>query len=303
MASADKREGDVNRFGGAWTTSKLEVLGKYLHAYTTALKHQPFKLWYIDAFAGTGSRQHSRSADNDDVSDPLFPSEAEQVEAETLLDGSARIALKTSPPFDRFVFIEKNESRCAELESLRLNSGIAPDRIEVYKGDANEALSNIHEAAWVDKRAVMFLDPYGTQVEWRTIQAVAATHAIDLWILFPLMGVSRMLTNSGEIHEAWQRRLTKLFGTDAWYQEFYRQKTARTLFEEAEVSVEKAPAEAIGRYFNDRLREEFPGVVREPGVLRNSRNHPLFLLCFAASNKRGAPLALKIAQDLLKDLR
>lgn len=42
------------QFGGAWTEEKLGILERYLDAYTTALKSTPFKLVYIDAFAGTG---------------------------------------------------------------------------------------------------------------------------------------------------------------------------------------------------------------------------------------------------------
>ena len=41
-------------FGGEWTKTKLDIIEKYLNAYTTALKDKPFKLMYIDAFAGTG---------------------------------------------------------------------------------------------------------------------------------------------------------------------------------------------------------------------------------------------------------
>ena len=41
-------------FGGPWTQQKLNILEHYLDAYTTALKNQPFRLVYIDAFAGTG---------------------------------------------------------------------------------------------------------------------------------------------------------------------------------------------------------------------------------------------------------
>lgn len=44
-----------HKFGGPWTRQKLECLGKYLSAYTTALKNQPLELLYIDAFAGTGT--------------------------------------------------------------------------------------------------------------------------------------------------------------------------------------------------------------------------------------------------------
>ncbi|MEW6074198.1 MAG: hypothetical protein AB1726_16580 [Planctomycetota bacterium] len=55
------------------------------------------------------------------------------------------------------------------------------------------------------RRKVLFLDPYGMQVEWVTIEAVAQTKAIDLWVLFPLgVGVNRLLTKSGEIPESWR---------------------------------------------------------------------------------------------------
>lgn len=42
-------------FGGPWTLQKLNILDRYLDAYTTALKNQPFNLIYVDAFAGEGS--------------------------------------------------------------------------------------------------------------------------------------------------------------------------------------------------------------------------------------------------------
>lgn len=42
-------------FGGDWTERKLAIVREYLGRYTLALKDQPFELWYIDAFAGTGT--------------------------------------------------------------------------------------------------------------------------------------------------------------------------------------------------------------------------------------------------------
>ena len=60
----------------------------------------------------------------------------------------------------------------------------------------------------------------------------------------------------------------------------------------------------IEQYFIKRLRAIFAGVASNPLSLRNSRNVPLYLLCFAAANPRGAPTAVKIAEDiLLKQLR
>ena len=60
----------------------------------------------------------------------------------------------------------------------------------------------------------MFLDPYGMQVRWDTIEAIAETKAIDLWLLFPLgVAVNRMLKNDGNINESWAEKLDIIFGT------------------------------------------------------------------------------------------
>lgn len=47
-----KRRNKEHRFGGDWTTRKLDVLAGYLRSYTTALKKTPFQKLYVDAFAG-----------------------------------------------------------------------------------------------------------------------------------------------------------------------------------------------------------------------------------------------------------
>jgi three-Cys-motif partner protein len=81
-----------------------------LKSYTTALKHQPFKTAFIDAFAGSGYRQSARG-DGDIASGHLFPDLAEQA-PQALLDGSARLALQTDPRFDKYIFVERNAKRC-----------------------------------------------------------------------------------------------------------------------------------------------------------------------------------------------
>lgn len=125
-----------------------------------------------------------------------------------------------------------------------------------------------------------------------------------MWLLFPLgIGVNRLLTRSGDIPPGWRARLDKLLGTQNWYDEFYRIEYEPTLFGTEEERVVKATVETIGRYFNERLKSVFAGVADEPGVLRNSANCPLYLLCFAAGNAKGAPIALRIANYLLKELR
>ena len=294
--------GKEHRFGGSWTEIKLELLRDYLAAYTIALKNQPFTKGYIDAFAGTGYRTLGAEAQDPG---PLFPDLAGD-EAQGLLDGSARLALKVDPVFDKYVFIDKSAERCRILEGLREEFSHLADRITVRQGDANVEIRGLCGKNWKAHRAVLFLDPYGMQVEWETIEAIARTAAIDLWLLFPLgIGVNRLLTRSGQIPEGWQRRLDLLLGTHEWLEKLYEvsESPQGNLFGEPEELVSKRPVEAIGRFFNDRLKSIFAGVVDEPVVLRNSANCPLYLLCFAAANKRGAPIALRIANDLMKGLR
>ena len=66
--------------------------------------------------------------------------------------------------------------------------------------------------------------------------------------------------------------------------------------------MKNANMEKIENYFNDRLKEIFTGVVEKPGVLRNSSNSPLYLMCFAVGNGRGKDIALNIAEHLIKEL-
>jgi three-Cys-motif partner protein len=287
-----------HQFGGDWTEEKLGLITDYLRAYLVALKNQPFVKGYIDAFAGTGYRD-VRDATSPDS--PLFPDLAE-AEPQAVLDGSARRALKLIPPFDRYVFIEQHEERCAALELLRTAFTDLADRIQVRHGEANEEIQSLCRMNWRQHRAVMFLDPYGMQVEWSSIEAIASTKAIDLWVLFPLgIGVNRLLTRSGQIPASWRHRLDVLLGTPAWFDAFYSfEAKPQGLFdEEPQERLVKASVETIGHYFNERLRSVFAKVADTPRVLRNSKGSPLYLLCFAASNEAGATIAVRIADALL----
>lgn len=141
------------------------------------------------------------------------------------------------------------------------------------------------------------------QVEWKTIESIARTRAIDLWLLFPLgIGVNRLLTRSGDIPGPWRNRLNLLLGTEDWYERLYRVEKAQTLFGETDL-VAKATTDTIGRYFVDRLKSIFPAVADAPGVLRNTSRSPLYLLCFAVGNEKGAPTAMRIANHLLKGVQ
>ncbi len=287
-----------HQFGGAWTEEKLDRLRKYLAAYMAIFKSNPKAMWlktvYVDAFAGTGYNTHSR----DDVYDrlPLFDKDVEAFQK-----GSAQIVLEIEPSFDQYLFIELNPQYVQELERLRIKFPQKANKVVVKEEDANSFLQQwCSQTDWRATRAVVFLDPYGMQVEWKTIEAIAQTKAIDLWILFPLaQAVNRLLTRRHAPEGAWANRLTLFFGTEEWKTAFYPQRKQMTLFGLEETTEKEASFTAIGKFFTERLGEIFAQVADNPLPLRNSKNVPIYLLCFAAANPTGAPTAVKIAQHIL----
>jgi three-Cys-motif partner protein len=122
MSAKRSKSRRTHRFGGDWTTAKLEVIARYLESYTTALKgkpstEHPFVKGYVDAFAGTGYRDARRDDRTADASQALLLPDLAGAEPQALLDGSTRLALKTEPRFDRYIFIERSPARCAQLDS------------------------------------------------------------------------------------------------------------------------------------------------------------------------------------------
>jgi three-Cys-motif partner protein len=285
-------------FGGDWTIEKLERVRKYLVAYATIMKEKRFKFAYIDAFAGTGYRTTPKTKR---TAETLFPELLEE-DSQEFIAGSARIALQVNPRFNKYIFIELNSKRVAQLEKLKEEFPDLAQDISIVPSEANAFLKDLClNRNWSLRRAVLFLDPYGMQVTWDTIEAIAKTQAIDMWLLFPLgVAVNRMVTKDGKISDSWRRKLDMMFGDTDWYEAFYRPKVTPRLFEE-EATLEKAVNfDSIGEYFVRRLETVFAGVAQNPRPLFNSRNNPLYLLCFASGNPRGAKTAIKIAQDILR---
>lgn len=288
-------------FGGDWTTDKLESLRKYLEAYmiifTRNLRARALRTSFVDAFAGTGYRVRERG----EVEQALLLPELAEPEAQEFLKGSARIALEIAHPFDNYLFIERDPHRVKELEKLKETFPAKADAISIVRGEANNELRKwASKTDWKRNRAVVFLDPYGMQVEWSLIETLARTKAIDLWLLFPLgVAVTRLLPKGKQPPKGWASALDRILGTSDWREAFYRTRTQPTLFGDEEVQAREATIEAVGEFFVERLKRVFTKVAQKPRPLYNSRNVPIYLLCFAAGNPKGAHTAVKIAQDIL----
>lgn len=288
-----------HQFGGVSTDLKLSLVEGYLSAFTTALRPNFSKLWYIDAFAGTGERTvviPGRAADM------LGPEVEERIERRR---GSAKIAIDVVPHFDRLIFMDKRPRHCAAL--LELKASHPTREIDVIPGDANSAIvSVINEHEWSGTRAVMFLDPYGMTVEWRTLEAIRKTEAIDVWYLVSLAGLFRQATrNAEDLDESKRNALTRMIGTSDWQTDWYRRTRNTDLLGDVdEMHARTAEVDDMEEYFGKRLRTLFPKVL-PPIRLNDDRGIPQFALFFAISNPapKAIGLATKIAGHILKSGR
>jgi len=286
-----------HEFGDQHTELKLSIVEKYLKFFTTALRGKFNELWYIDAFAGTGSRtirHEKRPAGLLDAGEP------ERVERRR---GSAKIAIDVKPHFDFIVFIESKPSYVAALNELAANH---PDRrIRVVRNDANDALKSLIAAnSWRSTRAVLFLDPYGMELEWSTLEMVAATRAIDVWFLFSLSGLYRQATRQlTNIDHHKRAALTRMFGSEAWEEELYPKTFREDLFEGVSQEPRQRAADVAGLegYIKARLETIF-GAVLKPLPLPQNKRPQRFSLFFCLSNNdpKAIGLATKIANHILK---
>ncbi len=267
---------------------------EYTKIFETNVRARHFEITYLDAFAGTGTLAGPET-------DPLIPSLLPELteDVDEYQRGSVRRALEIQPEFDHYIFIEKDKVRFNELQAIRQEF---PDRdIKVENLDANDFLKiwcTTFNAA--KSRAVVFLDPFGANVSWETISLIGMTKAVDLWLLFPLFAVNRMLIKDRKPFPAWAKRLTDLFGTPDWEREFYTShKDGLPGFEGLERIEKIADTVKISRFLVRRLKQEFVDAA-EPRILYNSKRSPLYLFCFAAGNEKGATIGLRIAKYLLE---
>lgn len=157
---------------------------------------------------------------------------------------------------------------------------------------------------WRRWRGVLFLDPFATEVEWSTVEKVAAYHALDTWILFPVSAIARMLPISrqpDDIAGGWADRLTTVFGDERW-RTLYRTSPQQTLFGDVEQERERGVDGLLGIY-REKLGELFGNrFLKQSRTLRNSRNAALFefLFCVGSSSRRAITAAKQIAGHIME---
>jgi three-Cys-motif partner protein len=298
---------------GPWAARKLDILARYLAAYTTVFHginrtrvergHARFRTVYVDAFAGAGTAR-IRSGEAAGTPSPTLAfveTVRDQDEGvQQVIAGSPRRALDLPHPFDVYVFVEQAPDRLAQLHALAQEFGarLGPDRVLVREGDCNTYLRDQlldPRRNWKVWRGLVFLDPFGVDVPWETVERLGATHAIEVFINFPLqMCIQRfMRRNPAEITVAEYDRLDRYFGGRGWFEQAYEART--DMFGGSSV-VKRGDANArLLAWYRDRLAEHFP-YVSPAGLITNTLGGPLYHLIHAGPNATGS----RIARDVLE---
>jgi three-Cys-motif partner protein len=263
---------------GKWSEDKLRLLGKYLNAYTNIMKGQTWcrnGYHYIDAFAGSGKPKAK--------------------DEERYIDGSPIVALKIKHPFKSYIFIEKEDWRIARLE--RLKAEFSSVDIEIKQGDCNQIIVN--EIVPIIRyknfnRGIIFLDPFGMDIEWPTIESIARTKALEIFMNFPVMAINRSVLrkNPYKLTKEQIERMNRFWGSTEWRTNIY--KEVQNLFG---THIEKVSqtGRSLGSLFQKRLEQVFPEVTF-PLVMKNSMGAPLYCLIFAGHKSTGK----KIVEDIFR---
>ena len=288
-----------SEWGGTWTEKKLNAFSKYVAAYLTIMKKYSYwKTIYFDGFAGSGDR---RSVENSPLYRALHLTESD----EKLYKGAAErvLSLPDELSFDYYYFIDTNE---ISLNKLKINlAEFQKSRINPFQfkpGDCNKWLFDLSEAMHKPKSyfaALVFLDPFGMQIKWESIESLKNTRT-DIWILIPTgVIVNRLLDRNGNLEHI--EILQSFFGLteDEIRKEFYRTQLQQTLFGEDEIirKIDR-PIEKIANLYVRRLKTIWKFVTENPLVLKNSKGVPIFHFVFASNNAS----ALKIAKQIIKSI-
>jgi three-Cys-motif partner protein len=265
---------------GAWSQLKLEIVEKYGVAYTTAFSNSPsLEKYYIDGFSGAGIHISKQTGQP--------------------VEGSPARALKVSPCFDRYFFIDLNPRKTAYLQKLCEGRS----DVEIHTGDSNAYLANdllprIQYRFY--KRALCLLDPYGLHLDWKVVFQAGQSKAVDLFLNFPVMDMNRnaIWRSPDKARQDGIERMSQFWGDESWKQAAYIENPQSDMFSPPEML--KQNNDAIVKAFQHRLRTvaDFK-FVPEPLPMCNSNNAVIYYLFFASQK----PVAKKIIEDIFSKYR
>jgi three-Cys-motif partner protein len=265
---------------GAWSVLKLDVIEQYGVAYTKAFSHRgrQLKKYYIDGFSGAGIHIEKSTGQP--------------------IEGSPARALKIVPPFDCFYFIDMNAEKTAHLQTLCAGRS----DVEVHTGDANTYLKTLLPTIQyrLYNRALCLLDPYGLHLDWEVIELAGQSHAVDLFLNFPVMDMNRnaIWRSPERASPEGIERMNRFWGDESWKQAAYVESPQPSLFFGPDMV--KQPNDAVVAAFRERLTKVAGfSYVPAPLPMKNSNNAVVYYLFFASPK----PVADTIIQHIFQKYR
>jgi three-Cys-motif partner protein len=257
-----------------------------------------WKLIYFDGFAGSGSRNEDTTSDDNQLMIDLIDEHQIAAEELTPYKGAAERVLNiTQDGFDFYYFIDKDAASSSQQQE-KLASYQKDKRLEFRHSDANTEVSKLADAMRKNSKlkALVLLDPFGMQVDWSSIERLKGT-STDLWILIPTgVIVNRLLDRKCKLTHI--EKLTSFFGKDEAFLRnyFYSTHQDMTLFGDVEVIEKvKEPIRKIAELYIQQMATIFKYVTKQPLVLCNTRNMPIFHFACASNNES----AVKIAHEII----
>ncbi|MGH7771604.1 MAG: three-Cys-motif partner protein TcmP, partial [Candidatus Binatia bacterium] len=253
---------------GYWSLNKLRYLAAYAYIFATSMRQKWFTV-YIDLFAGPGK---SLVKDTGEV-----------------VKGSPLVALELVYPFNRYIFVE------AEPKALNaLEKRVAPykEKVEIHtKGiDCNAAPRKITSLVPPNSLTLAFIDPEGCDVHFSTIQAMAETGRVDLFMTFPMgMDVKRNVDKAARSPGPELTKYDHFFGSTNWRQTYLTALSSRGW---------KFAIRKTMEFYKDQLKQL--GYVQvdasdEILIKTTKTNVPLYYLVFASKHPRGKDFWKKIS--------
>lgn len=263
-----------------WSEVKLDIVRKYLAAYSTIMNAQkwpPFSYVYIDGFSGPGVCISRASGE--------------------YIPGSPLNALNVQPPFHRYYFIDMDGGRASKLRDLCAVMA----NVEVEEGDCNRILlEKVFPLVRYEeyRRGVCLLDPYKMDVRWELVEGAGKSRSIELFVNFPTMAINRtvLLKDPSRITRANADRMTAFWGDDSWRSLFYQERV--TLFD---IEEEKGASNVdVVNAYRERLRRVAGFEFVPAGMpMRNRKNTIVYYLLFASHK----PVAEKIVRNIFDKYR
>lgn len=266
---------------GIWSEVKLAIVKEYASAYATILDAKrresihSLKWLYIDAFAGPGIHLSKRTRE--------------------IVDGSPLIALKTTPSFSEYHFIDSEPARAEQLRSI---SGPRPD-VHIYSEDCNDVLLRdvFPRARYSDyRRALCLLDPYNINLKWEVIEAAGKMGSVEVFLNFMIMDINRnvLRRNPDKVIQSKVEQLTRLWGDETWIDAAY--DTRGNLFGDPE----KVSNEQFEAAWRERLKTKAGfKFVSKPMPMKTKTNSVIYYLYFASQK----PVAAGIVDDIFNKYR